>query len=287
MSRERHPVVGAVLASIVLSPVAGYVALGRRQRAIVLAAAELGYLTLAVAAALGGIVWLMGAAVLAACAHLMAALVDIARLARSTGRAGRRWGLAIPVAVAFALGFQGMGYGVRAQVLASFRSPSGTMLPTIASGDSFLVDKRAASPSRGEVVVFRYPPEPATPFAVRVKRVVAVGGDTVQVREGHLLVNGEPVPTRRLASGDHDEWEETLDGRSYHVLLTPGRYGSAGSTTVPADHVYVLGDNRDDNNDSRVYGAMPVASVIGRATAIWWSRAPGSGVRWNRIGQRF
>ena len=190
----------------------------------------------------------MAAALLAVFGHAVFAVVDVGRLARTTPAPARRWGLAIPVTVALVAGVTAVRYNVRAHVLQSFQAPTGTMLPTLAIGDRYLVDKRGRAPRRGDIVLFRFPPPPAPEYSLRVKRVVAVAGDTVEVREGHLVINGVPVPTRRLATGvaagrkdrvapasdsDHrvapaggyEEWEEVLDGRTFHVLLIPGSSG--------------------------------------------------------------
>lgn len=173
---------------------------------------------------------------------------------------------------------------VRAHVVDSFRSPTRSMLPTLDVGDHFLVDKRFGELRRGDVVLFRVPPHLSAGNDLRVKRAVALAGDTVELREGALLVNGAPVSSRQVAAG---EWEEALDRRSYHVLRRPGGPRSTfGPATVPPGQFFMLGDNRDDNNDSRLYGPIPVEMVVGRATRIWWSRAPESGVRWGRLGQR-
>jgi signal peptidase I len=158
------------------------------------------------------------------------------------------------------------------------------MAPTLTEGDRFLIDKRQRPLRRGDVVLLRVPPNLSLGHDLRVKRAVALAGDTVELREGTLLVNGGEVPARRIAGL---EWEETLDGRRYRVLRHPvGVRATFGPITVPPGHFFMMGDNRDENSDSRRYSTIPLDMVIGRAVGIWWSRAPQGGVRWDRIGRR-
>ena len=177
-----------------------------------------------------------------------------------------------------------VGTAVAARVVESHRSPTRTMAPTLTAGDRFLVDRRQRPLRRGDVVMFRVPPNLSVGYDLRVKRAVALAGDTVQLRAGTLLVNGRLVPARQLGPL---EWEETLDGRSYRVLRHPGgARATFGPVTVPAGHFFMMGDNRDENNDSRLYGSIPLQMVMGRAVWIWWSRDPqGGGVRWQRLGR--
>lgn len=133
--------------------------------------------------------------------------------------------------------------------------PSASMSPTLEIGDAFVWDARAyragRQPSRGDVVVFDFPFEKGVQY---IKRVVAFGGETVSIRNGRLLVDGVPRPEP--------------------YLTVPAERRSApdfGPVVVPADSFFVLGDNRARSSDSRSWGAVARAKVIGRPTVIVYS----------------
>jgi len=171
---------------------------------------------------------------------------------------------------------------VRGAWVEAFKMPSGSMIPTLAVGDHLWISKTARTPARGDVIVFRYPKEPDKDF---IKRVVAVGGDTIELRDQELVVNGKPVARTHVDApceyeDDYegtrqkhrcDAWDETLDGRTWRVIFdinrTPHPYAPV---TVPADSYYVLGDNRDNSHDSRFWGEVPAALVKGTARTVWW-----------------
>jgi signal peptidase I len=291
---------GALAVSILLTPIGGYLALGRWRRALGFGAAAGVLVLLALAPVLHGVAWAVGALGILQLGLFVGAIVHVGHLVRRTPAGQVRWGLALGGALALTL-LLGASRPVKAHLVESFRSPTGTMLTTLAIGDHFFVDKRRAALARGDIVVFRFPPAPAVEYAVRVKRVVALAGDTIEMRDGVLLVNRTPVAARplgtvRLPAASiyvrpkddlYQEWEEALEARRYRVLRVPGgRRSSFGPVTVPVGSFFMLGDNRDNNNDSRLYDVIPLDSVIGRAVWIWWSSAPEGGVRWERLGRR-
>jgi signal peptidase I len=170
--------------------------------------------------------------------------------------------------------------------------PTGSMQPTILEGERIFVNKlayglrvpftsaRAATwsqPRRGDIVTFPSPRD-----GVRlVKRVAALPGDVVAIRDGVLLLNGVPQPTKSTASplawplppddtGAHRFLEENLDGVNHAVMLTPGRKLARdfGPLVVPAGQCFVLGDNRDNSADSRFIGCIPLKSLEGSAKAV-------------------
>lgn len=149
------------------------------------------------------------------------------------------------------------------------------------------------------MIVFGSPKDPRKEL---VKRVLAVGGDTIEVRDNVPVINGRPVQRRRVAGDcsyqDYDlalrewatrrcvAWDETLDGRTWRVYHdADGGVRSWPPLQVPPGHVYVLGDNRDNSLDSRFFGTVPPENLRGRARVIWWSQGP-DGTRIDRINRR-
>lgn len=145
---------------------------------------------------------------------------------------------------------------IRTSVIAPFKIPSGSMRPTLIEGDRILVNKflyRFREPTAGEVIVFRFPDNPKRPF---IKRLVAVGGDLVEIRDGHLWVNGQLPPNTKV-----------------HELFyyNQGEFGQESQVVrVPDGMYYVLGDNSSSSHDSRYWGFVPKRLLIGRAVCIFW-----------------
>ncbi len=190
--------------------------------------------------------------------------------------------------------------------------PSGSMIPTLEIGDYVIVQKWAygarlpftataqatwRGPKRGEIVVFLAPPGNPRDDDL-IKRVVAVEGDTVEIRDGHLVVNGEPAERERVPGpctyrnkpegGDwHEEscvdYVEKLGGHTYHTYCTPYLpCGDVEPAKVPTGMVWLAGDHRDHSADSRVFGPVPIGRIKGRAWMALVSWGPG-GPRWNRL----
>lgn len=156
---------------------------------------------------------------------------------------------------------------VRAFVSEASMVPTPSMEGTILVGDHLLLNKflygpripftswrlpTLAAPRRGDIVAFHSPVEPAATY---LKRVVAVGGDTVEIRAGAVLVNGKRLSEPYLRAG--------------HLRVV--RHGDMLPRRVPSGHLFVMGDNRDNSNDSRDWGTVPVANVIGEPVFIYWS----------------
>jgi signal peptidase I len=189
-----------------------------------------------------------------------------------------------------------------------FRIPSGSMIPTLLTGDFIFVNKFAyglrlpvintkivdvGAPERGDVIVFRKPSDPSENW---VKRIVGLPGDTVDYDPGNkrITVNGELVPIDLI--GPYDEGVDLVVGyeqlgeHRHRVALTLGRLSPGGRYEVPAGHYFVMGDNRDDSEDGRwldELGYIPEGNIVGRATGVWMNfRWPSEGgPRWNRIGE--
>jgi signal peptidase I len=201
---------------------------------------------------------------------------------------------------------------LRAFVVEAFTIPSGSMIPTLQVGDDIFVAKAAyglrvplteralfvwSRPARGDVVVFSHPQDGQD----IIKRVAAIGGDTVMLRRDVLYVNHMPVPSEALAGPCtyrdflemEQRWEERacearlerLGDRRYVTYTSPGAHQrDFGPVQVPRGEVFMMGDHRDDSNDSRFFGTVPVALIKGRALIVWWSRGGPDGVRWSRLG---
>lgn len=158
---------------------------------------------------------------------------------------------------------------VRSSVVQAFWVPSGSMLPTIQIGDHLFVNKLAYAVNlpllgpvaklgdveRGDVVVFVSPVDHETDL---IKRVIAVAGDTVEIRDKRLYVNNEAVPDTNAHFDDTN-------------VSSVGPRDNFGPVTVPPGKFFVLGDNRDRSYDSRFWGFADVSDIKGKATFIYWS----------------
>ena len=187
---------------------------------------------------------------------------------------------------------------LRSFLVEPFRIPSGSMIPTLLVGDFILVNKYnygirlplinkkiidLGTPERGDVVVFRYPQDPSTPF---IKRVVGLPGDKIEYRDRRLFINDFEILPEYLgtyvgikSSAQHTGAkiaQEDLLGHSHEILLTPRANNPSFSGLVPAGNYFVLGDNRDNSRDSRYWGYVPDENLVGRAFMIWmnWDRGP-------------
>jgi len=150
-----------------------------------------------------------------------------------------------------------LALAIRTFIVAPFKIPSGSMRVTLLEGDRILVNKfiyHFRQPRRGDIIVFRFPTDPKRPF---IKRLVGLGGDHVEIRDGAILVNGE-----RLAG--HGGFET----RTY---VNQGQFGEMGQVIeVPSGELFVLGDNSGSSHDSRFWGFVPRRLLIGQAICIFW-----------------
>jgi signal peptidase I len=180
---------------------------------------------------------------------------------------------AVLVAAALALTFKGFVFQI-------FHVPSSSMENTVLTGDYVLVNKFAYGPhrgpwarvlpyrdlARGDVVVFRYPPDPGRDF---IKRAVAVAGDRIEAEAKALRVNGaEPF----------ERYAVHRDATTYGTGAPPSllRRDRFGPLAVAAGHFFAMGDNRDESQDSRFWGPVPLAHLEGRAVSVLWSVREGS-----------
>ncbi len=197
---------------------------------------------------------------------------------------------------------------IRSFLVEPFRIPSGSMLPTLLVGDFILVNKfsygvrlplfgtkvlEVSEPERGDVVVFRYPKDPSVDY---IKRIVGLPGDRIHYENKTIFINGERVPQKSLGiytgvgqglrvSGASLR-EEHLGDVDHQILIQTSRKLVEGDFEVPKGRYFVMGDNRDNSNDSRFWGTVPEENLVGRAFMIWmnWDSSKDS-VTWGRIGK--
>jgi len=195
---------------------------------------------------------------------------------------------------------------LRSFLVEPFKIPSSSMVPTLLVGDFILVNKytygirlpvlnrklvELGRPQRGDVMVFRYPEDPSLDY---IKRVVGLPGDRIEYRNKRLWVNGKVVAVRQIddyLSRERMQFSrryiETLEGVEHEILLDDDApaampplaafphsgncaYNNSGlACTVPPGHYFMMGDNRDNSSDSRVWGFVPDENIVGKAFFIW------------------
>jgi len=173
----------------------------------------------------------------------------------------REWGESIAIAFLLAM-------FIRMFFIQAFKIPSGSMIPTLLVGDRLMVSKLRYGPrvpilkkrlpglttfKRGDIIVFVYPQDKKRDF---IKRLIALEGETVEIRDGNIYVDGNLVNDPRIKN---------------IFYYNRGEYGEIHQKiTVPEDHVFVLGDNSGSSLDSRYWGFVPEENIIGRAEFIYW-----------------
>ncbi len=170
---------------------------------------------------------------------------------------------------------------IRTFLIQPFIIPSGSMLDTLHIGDRLFVTKfsygihlpfiskeiaSTGEPKRGDIIVFPYPENPSQDY---IKRVVGIPGDVIEVRDKQLYRNGEAVQESYIKHTD---------------AMLMGRRDNMQPVTVPAGKVFVMGDNRDQSQDSRFWGFVDKDTIIGKAWIIYWSSTDWVNINWSRIG---
>jgi signal peptidase I len=228
------------------------------------------------------------------------------RVSRAAGGAATKEPLAVEYAKSF-FPILVLVLVIRSFLFEPFRIPSGSMTPTLLTGDFIFVNKFAyglrlpvlntkiveiGEPRRGDVLVFRLPSDPSVNY---VKRVVGLPGDVVEYHPANkrLTINGDRIPIEIVGPYDEEPgtvlgWEQLGEHR-HRVLLTQGALSLGGTYNVPAGHYFMMGDHRDNSRDGRYeeVGFVPEANLVGRATGVWmnWRRPSEGGPLWHRIGE--
>ncbi|MBU1149522.1 MAG: signal peptidase I [Proteobacteria bacterium] len=175
---------------------------------------------------------------------------------------------------------------IRTFVIQAYKIPSGSMKPTLLIGDHILVSKfnygiklpflrttliPVGAPQRGDIVVFIYPEDRSKDF---IKRLIGVPGDTIEIRNKKIFINGLPYSDKHGVYVDN--------------FIIPGAVqprDNFGPVTVPEGSLFVMGDNRDESYDSRFWGFVSNKDVLGKALIIYWSwNREEHWIRWSRIG---
>jgi len=194
---------------------------------------------------------------------------------------------------------------IRSFIVAPFKIPSSSMIPTLEIGDYLFVLRypygfkipltdiqlMSKEVTRGDVAVFVYPEDKSKDY---IKRIVGIPGDVVLYRDNKLTVNGKEMPlkpkgnrTYFMQGGNADvsgQFEEDFNGIKHDVLRKAFSLRD-GEWKVPAGHYFAMGDNRNNSRDSRFWGFVPQSYMVGRAVIVWWSWDQNtSSVRWDRIG---
>jgi signal peptidase I len=173
---------------------------------------------------------------------------------------------------------------VREFLVQAFKIPSGSMIPTLLIGDHILVNKfiygikmpftgrviiPVKEPARNDIVVFKYPRNPSQDY---IKRVIGLPGDTIEIINKKIYINGNPLA---------NDYGIFLDNR----IMNEGPRDNFGPVTVPPHSLFVMGDNRDNSADSRFWRFVDYRDIKGKAFILYWSwNSEDFSVRWNRIG---
>lgn len=262
MIKKRKPIVAALLS--LLMPGLGHIYVGELKKGLILVG--IGYSVILILGLLGFISTFYGIATLIifTAGVYVFSIIDSARIAilkkeyQLLSYNKWYWYLAVFIVISvlanILLAFRGEVLGYQ-----TYRIPAKSMVPTLQIGDFITVDTRYSQPEVGDVIVFLYPNDQLIPY---VKRIAAIGGDTVAIKNGIVIRNGK---AENLLSVPEDK---RLEGFST----------SMDEKEIPHDQLFVLGDWRDQSNDSRSWGTVPIHNVVGKVTYIWFSKDK------NRIG---
>lgn len=181
-----------------------------------------------------------------------------------------------------------LAFIIRKFVIQAYKIPSGSMLETLQIGDHILVNKFIyyfKDPQRGDILVFKYPKDKKRDF---IKRVVGLPGDTLEIRDKTVYINGSPIDESYAVFKDR---ENTFNKNhpAYYIDPYARNRDNFGPKVIPKENYFMMGDNRDFSQDSRYWGFLDRELIEGKALIIYWSWNGSEDnwlkkVRWDRIG---
>lgn len=201
-------------------------------------------------------------------------------------------------------------FAFKSSIIGNYKIPSSSMEPAIQVGDRVFANQLSYScripftsysingyeiPERGDVVVFKFPGDPSIDY---VKRVIGLPGDRIEFDDGIIILNGDNLPRDKIEEEgiraekgrceQYELWRERINEQEYFIYKKTHRQGSEfGSVVVPEGCVFVLGDNRDDSHDSRVWGYVPLRNLKARVLVVYFSLGDHQGffhrIRWSRM----
>ena len=164
---------------------------------------------------------------------------------------------------------------IKSYIVQAYKIPAGSLKPTLLAGDQILAKTGLSVKTgvqKGDIVIFPYPEDPSKDF---IKRIVAVGGETIEIKEKKVYINDKLIHEPYIISSD--------------TRIIPGNVAprdNMSSIKIPDDSLFVMGDNRDNSHDSRFWGFVKKSSVTGKASIIYWSwDRKNLKIRWDRIGK--
>lgn len=196
-----------------------------------------------------------------------------------------RWYVYLLLVVIGMSGSLELAFNIKANYIEAFRGVGLANYPTILPGDRFLVNKmvyKNSDPKRGDLIVFL---NPEKRHQNNMKRIVAVSGDTIEIKDGQVYVNDEQLEREKIPDSSFDDFKikgEVLNGQTYYEINSSSKYkifitqtsdddmpDDFSKITIPKNHFFVLADNRSQNNDSRVFGSIPLPLIKGRADYLY------------------
>lgn len=265
MNKNRNPFIASLLSLIM--PGFGQIYNTQLQKGLILFLS--GYLMFSVLALLKLQYSLAGLIIifLTEIAYALFVAIDAFIVAKRKGdtelKSYNRWPIYILLTLVFWVLNSTVGNAIQQNIysLKAYKIPAGSMIPSVDIGDHLMVDLKAyqtKKPTTGDIIIFQYPPKPEQDF---IKRVVATGGQQIQILNKVVYVNEQPIDEPYVIHRDIKEIPAEISPRD-----------NMGPITVPVNSYFVLGDNRDNSHDSRFWGFVSEEAIKGKALYFYWSK---------------